>query len=62
MNIILIIGLAILALLIIVGIIRVIIKQPSDFGELLLDLFLLDCLVDIATAIFSGIGSLIDDA
>lgn len=50
--------LSILAIIVVIGIIRVAIKQPADFGELLLELLLLDVLFDLLGAIFEGLGDI----
>ena len=56
-----IIGLSILGLIIFIGLIRVIFfGTGKSFGDLILDLFLIDLLMDLLGSIFSHIGDLLD--
>ena len=52
--------LIIVAIIVVAGIIRIIIKAPSSIFEGIMDIFFLDCLFDvlgaILTAIFEGLG------
>jgi hypothetical protein len=56
-----IIGLSILGLIVLIGIIRIIFKPSDSFGDLLMDLFLLDWLGDIFVSILENIGDLFDN-
>ena len=40
--------------LLVIGIIRVIVKRPTDFGELMLDIFCIDVFLDILEGIIDA--------
>lgn len=61
MGILAIIGLSVLAIVVGIGIIRVIIRPSDGFLDFFCDLFLLDILIDCLEAIVSVIGGILDD-
>lgn len=61
MDLVYIILLSVLALVLIIGIIRIIVNPADDIGGLILELFLLDVMWDLIIAIFSAIGESLSD-
>jgi hypothetical protein len=52
--------LIILAVIVFIGIIRVIVTPPESFFDLILDILLLDLLIDLLQVLFEGIGDSLD--
>lgn len=58
MHILMTIGLAIIAIILIIGIIRVIFKPSNSFTDFLVDIMLLDWMGDILGGIFEALGDI----
>lgn len=52
--------LIILAVIVFIGIIRVIVSPPESFFDFILDILLLDLLIDLLQVLFEGIGDSLD--
>jgi hypothetical protein len=52
--------LIILAVIVFIGIIRVIVTPSESFFDLILDILLLDLLIDLLQVLFEGIGDSLD--